>query len=269
MIHKIEAVVLHARRYGDTSRIITLYSRDKGKVAAIARGASRPKSRLAYVLQPMSSISAVISVKEGRELHTLSSAETHHRFICLSESVDRISAGLAMIELVNAVTIDHDPNPPLYDMLVAGLAGLGNVALHVHGVHAWFLSRLPDVLGYGLQTAQCVVCREPFARMGSAIRFCLSLGGPVCSEHERSVPWIPVDNGAFATLHSILGSPTNQIWSRPVLPSCFAELHDLLLGFLRCHVDGMRWLRVGGVTVRLQTGANDVNEQSDETVDKA
>ena len=78
MIESTDAIVLRAIKYGDTSKIVTLYTRRFGKVAVIAKGARSAKSKFGSALEPMSLIQAVFYRKENREVQLLSQADLLH-----------------------------------------------------------------------------------------------------------------------------------------------------------------------------------------------
>lgn len=254
MIVKFDAIVLHVRRIGESGRIVTLYTRERGKLGVVARGAARPKSRLAPLLQPMACIQAVVYMREGRELQNLSEAETLRRFPGLASSLERMTTGLAMVEIVNAVSIDDDPNTELFDLLVEALRRTGD-AQDPLGVHIWFLARLASALGYALQTDVCSVCQEEITLDDSGVRFCVGAGAPLCAEHQRIAPWTLIARGSYEVLRAVCDGPTQDNWNGVLSPVDFAQLHDLLHGFLRHHVEGMRRLRVGSVSMKLQSNA--------------
>lgn len=252
MIEKQDSIVLHVRRYGESSRIVTLYTRDRGKMGVVARGAARGKNRLAALLQPMSCVRIVVYVREGRDLHNLSDAETIRRFPGLSDSVDRMTTGLALVELVNAVSIEDDANPDLFDLLVLALQRTGESG-DPSGVHIWFLAQLAASLGYALQTDLCGVCQEEIDIRGDEIRFSASVGAPLCGEHQRGIAWTPLARDTYEVLRQI-GDPSRaDAWNKPLKPADFAQVHDLLHRFLRYHVEGMRRLKVGAVSARLRS----------------
>src|SRR4051795_13659771 len=64
---KTEAVVLRSIRYGEADRILHLYSRDRGRIGAIAKGARRVKSRLGGRLEPLSRVNLIL--RQGRGVH--------------------------------------------------------------------------------------------------------------------------------------------------------------------------------------------------------
>src|SRR5687768_18461967 len=81
---KTEAIVLRSIRYGEADRILHLYSRERGRIGAVAKGVRRPKSRFGGRLEPLFRVGLVLH--EGRgELYTVTSAQTVHAHARLRE----------------------------------------------------------------------------------------------------------------------------------------------------------------------------------------
>ena len=75
---KTEAIVLRSIRYGEADRILHLYSRERGRIGAVAKGVRRPKSRFGGRLEPLFRVGLVLH--EGRgELYTVTSARDRAR----------------------------------------------------------------------------------------------------------------------------------------------------------------------------------------------
>ncbi len=151
MILRTEALVLRAMRYGETSRIVTLFTRDRGKIAVLARGARAAKSRFGSTLEPLSLIEALVSMRPTRTLQTLRET-AHHTRLRLSDDLGKISAGLRMAELTNALTEDEEAAPALFDLVAGSLAGLDSLDIGAgdRPVSAllFFELRLAGLLGF-------------------------------------------------------------------------------------------------------------------------
>ncbi len=148
MIVRTEAIVLRSLRYGESSRIATLFTRERGKLSVIAKGARRTKSRFGSALLPMSYIESVIYVKPGRSLQTLS--ETSHllRFPSLARDLRKISAGLRIMELLGAVVQEGEQNPALFNLSLKALQYLSLASRNVDNVGSHFELRLAAELGF-------------------------------------------------------------------------------------------------------------------------
>lgn len=148
MIVRTDAVVLRTMRYGETSRIVTLFTRDRGKLGVLARGARAAKSRFGSTVQPLACVEAVLSWKDTRTLQTLREASHLRRFPLLSSDLDRLSAALRMAELVHALLGDEEAAPALFDLFVATLDGLDAPETHATNALLFFELRMAGLLGF-------------------------------------------------------------------------------------------------------------------------
>jgi DNA repair protein RecO (recombination protein O) len=106
-----EAIVLRSIRYGEADRVLHLYTRDRGRVGAIAKGVRRVKSRFGGRLEPMARSELIL--REGRgDLCTVTSADTvdaHAGIRSDRQALDRaVEACAAVLKLLDS----QEPNPP-------------------------------------------------------------------------------------------------------------------------------------------------------------
>ena len=151
MIVRTEAVVLRSFRYGETSLIVTLFTRDRGKVSVLARGARGPKSRFGATLQPLSVVQAMYSFRPTRTLQTLRETAYEVRFRHLHDDLNRITAGLRMLELVQALLQEEEPNGRVFHLLVESLQALDGTAGRPELALFYFELRLAGLLGFAPQ----------------------------------------------------------------------------------------------------------------------
>lgn len=251
MIVKTDAVVLQARRFRESSRIVTLYTRQFGKMSVVARGVVQPKSKYGSALQPMNLLSIVIYRKEGRELQNLSSAEPIERFGVISKSLERMTAGMAIVEIVNAAMHDEDRHEPLFEALVAALRGLNREDADEALVHIWFLIQLSTLLGYAVRTDECGVCDEPVEIEEGAVPYSLSVGAPLCAEHREASAYRTLSPDAFRLLRGLCRSDVEQVPGLGSDSRAASELVDMLTTFIRYHVEGLRKLKVRNVSAKV------------------
>ena len=98
-----EAIVIRTIDYSETSRIVTLFTREEGKMGVMAKGARAAKSRFGSTLEPMSRIAAIIHCRPGRDLQILSEASHVAHLPTLRMELDRMESAFRMIELVGGV----------------------------------------------------------------------------------------------------------------------------------------------------------------------
>lgn len=121
-LYRCEGVVLRTRDLAEADRLVIMYTPDRGKHRAVARGARRPRSRLAAGIQPFTR--AMYLCWKGRNLDGISQVEVVEGFAPLRTSLERLAAATYACELIDAVTQDNDPQPRLYALLVFTLRAL-------------------------------------------------------------------------------------------------------------------------------------------------
>ena len=118
---KAEAVVLRSIRFGEADRILHLYTAERGRVGAIAKGVRRVRSRLGGRLEPLSRVKLVLH--EGRgELCTVTQADTMHAHPALREHRASLERATQACDAVLRLLDSGDPNPPAYNLLCSELA---------------------------------------------------------------------------------------------------------------------------------------------------
>src|SRR5256885_12326695 len=105
------AIVLHSFKYGDTSKIVRLLTRDHGVQSAIAKGAFRPKSRFGARLQSLSQGTAQLYLKQTRDLQTLAGFDITQQRSDIARNVRRDSAAAAPCGLVLRPSPPGPPSP--------------------------------------------------------------------------------------------------------------------------------------------------------------
>ncbi len=174
-LYRTPAVVIKRMDLGEADRIVTLFSRDEGKIRAVAKGVRRSTSRSAGHLEPFTLTDVLFAV--GRELDVISQADTLESFRGIREDLDRTTHAYYLTELVDLLTEDRQENRLVYDILVRGLHDLVASA-DARMVIILFHLDLLEAVGYRPELRECVACRaaiEPERNHFSAL-----LGGVVC-----------------------------------------------------------------------------------------
>src|SRR6056297_1189890 len=123
-IIRTEAVVLRSLDYGETSQIVTLLTQENGKIGVMAKGARRTKSQFGATLQPMAYTQVVFYYKPTRELQILSESSHVESFHRLRRNLETITIGLRIVELVDALLEEEDPQPEIFAITVRALRRL-------------------------------------------------------------------------------------------------------------------------------------------------
>ncbi len=172
------AIVLHTFRYGETSKIVRLATRDLGVQSAIAKGAMRENSRFGAKLETLSQGIAQLYIKNTRELQTLAEFEPTKIRRSLTNDVTRYAVAESLAELVLRFS-PAEPNPQLYDDLGHSLDRLETVEtgqLSVYGLGA--IWRQVCELGYEPALSHCA--RDGRQVGTGSAHFSVTEGGVLC-----------------------------------------------------------------------------------------
>jgi len=226
------AIVLATLRYGETSKIVRLATREQGIQSAMAKGALRPRSRYGAALQVLSEGSAQYLAKEGRELHTLTAFDVTHLRVGIAGQLDRYAAASAMSEVMLRLA-PAAPHPESFDVMAHALAmleALPTEAVESYGLRA--LWQLVSSLGFAPALGAC-------ARDGSAlptrdaVRFSLADGGTLCQACAQERTSIELPRQALDDLTALL-SPDDDL---PFLDARHLAAHRRLLArWVRTHL---------------------------------
>lgn len=176
-LFRTEGIVLRSRDLGEYDRLVTLFTRDLGKLTAVARGARRIRSRFGGALELFTWGEAVGFEREGRDLLRLDHFDVRRSFSRLREDLERLGQGARMIEAVGRLTAERDPHPACFALLLRALRA--SEAGPPARVQLAFTLRLLDLTGHRPRLDRCVGCGRPIGT--STLAFDPSQGGLLCA----------------------------------------------------------------------------------------
>ena len=155
-LYRTPAVILKRMDLGEADRIVTLFSRDVGKIRAVAKGVRKTTSRSAGHLEPFTLSDVMFAV--GRELDVISQADTLESFRQVREDLVLTTHAYYLAEVVDLLTEDRMENRAVFDTLVEGLRDLAIAVRDQPGVRAVVLGGAPEsggaAGGYDLSAPQ-------------------------------------------------------------------------------------------------------------------
>ena len=162
---KATALVLRVVEFSETSSVVTLFTREFGKIHGLAKGARRPKGPFESALDLLGLCRIVFLRKSPGALDLLTEAKLLKRFRPCGRELSSLYAGYYVAELLNELTDDYDPHPELFDEAVAMLAGLAAGEGAAGDAVATLIARFElvtlNLLGHLPSLEQCVECGKP------------------------------------------------------------------------------------------------------------
>ncbi|MFD2704149.1 DNA repair protein RecO [Salibacterium lacus] len=116
MLEKAEGIVLRTFAYGETNSILKLFTREAGKISVMARGAKKPKSRLAAVAQPF--VYAYFLYYRSTGMKTLNQGDTIDSFRTVRYDIVRTAYASYIAELLDKLTEEQEKNPFLFELVL-------------------------------------------------------------------------------------------------------------------------------------------------------
>ena len=177
-LYLVDAVVLRRHDLGEADRLLTLFTRESGKLRAVAKGARKPSSRKAGHIELFTHSRLLLA--KGRNLDIITQAETIEPFLRMRSDLMRTSYAYYLAELVDRFSEDGDESPLVFRLFLESLRGLSN-----HGdpellTRAFELGILA-LSGYRPELDRCLQCGDPVSH-GT---FSSAQGGVLCPTHGR------------------------------------------------------------------------------------
>ncbi len=226
--YRVEAVVLRRSDFGEADRLLTLFSRERGKIRAIAKGARKPQSRKTGHVELFMRTQFLIA--EGRDLDIITQAELAEAFVGVREDLIRTTYAAYFVELLDRFTAEEDQNSALYDLLVETLRRLSDAPEPILVARHSEL-RLLAFSGYRPQFFNCVGCEEEIEEQEQF--FSAELGGllcPNCAERDRRAR--PISAAAVKVLRYLQTRDWQTVQSLRLRGPMHAELENLMHFYL-------------------------------------
>ncbi len=157
---KTNALVISKINYGDTSKIVTLFTEEYGKETCIIKGARSPKSKIGGIVDVMNFVEIVFYKKENREIQIISQADLISHFPQIKENLDSLKYGSSVIELLKLLTIENEVNQRLFRGSVKILEMMNNSESDSQLLFTKYFIFFIDELGYSLKETKCKVCEK-------------------------------------------------------------------------------------------------------------
>lgn len=229
---RVEAIVLKHADFGEADRLVTLFTREEGKLRAVAKGARKPGSRKGGHLEPFTRVSLLLG--KGREIPVVEQAEAVELNAALGSNLVALGYAAYVVELVDKFSADHDENRGVYRLTrdtLQRLAGGEDLQLAVR----FFEVKLLEQMGFRPQLQQCAACGQEIQPEDQYFSF--ELGGALCPRCGRQRPGAAqrISLGALKVLRHLQRSDyatARRVQPSPPVQSELESLMNLYVSYL-------------------------------------
>jgi DNA repair protein RecO (recombination protein O) len=186
-LYRVEAIVIRRRDWGEADRLLTLYTRERGKIQAIAKGARKPASRKSGHIELF--VRTQLLIARTRSIDIITQAETLEPYLRLRESLEASSRAHYFSELLDRFTGEAEADEALFDLLDLGLGWLCDTD-DIRLVSRYYELRLLELAGFRPELHDCPTCGK---RLGPTdCYFSPGHGGVLCPQcghdHNEAIP---------------------------------------------------------------------------------
>lgn len=234
---RTRALVLRSFDYGESDRLVHLYTEERGRISVMAKGARRSKRRFPGTLETFSLILARIFDSPRSSLMRIDGAKLIESCDGIANDLRRFAIGCQFVEILDRFTAENQGNPEFFHFAV-GLMGVLRAEEPDRLLALLVTAKTLAWLGYSPQLARCAGCGValgPFAARAEPVGFEPQQGGAVCPDCAEVAP-PPVDARLLLALERGIRSPLRERAALGLGPRSIAVAEGLLGRFFRFHV---------------------------------
>lgn len=199
------ALVVRGTDWSETSRIVTLFTREHGKIRALAKGGRRLKSNFETALDLLNVCQILFIRKAHAGLDLLTEARVEERFPALRTDLSRLYDGYYIAELLADGSQDYDPHPALFDAALATLRDLGTTPDRRFDMLGMFELVWLRELGYRPRLEACAGCERTIPdTVVAGLGYSPTAGGVICPDCRSGIrDWRPLTAAARVGLRGL------------------------------------------------------------------
>lgn len=230
--YRSEGLIIRVRDYNESDRIVTIFTREYGKVQAIAKGCRKQKSRSRGIIQLFTY--ADFALYKGRNLDTITQCEAKESFTDIRNDLERLAYASYICELLDGFVTSGEKHDDLFYLAL--------ICLHLLTVEepqllTWaFELKLMDVLGYRPHLENCVLCGNSLT--GNRVAFSSAHGGAICKECAvGSCEYVECSVGTVKMLEQLSKRDLTKLKVLKVTPEAKKEINQIMKSYIGQRLD--------------------------------
>ncbi|WP_051330900.1 DNA repair protein RecO [Aneurinibacillus terranovensis] len=225
MIGKAEGIVVRTTDYGEANKILTVFTREAGKIGIMARGAKKTKSRFTAISQLFTY--GHFLYQAGSGMASLQQGDLIRSFRSIREDLTKTAYSVYLVELLDRMTEDKERDPYLFDTLLSALTW-ADEGKDMEIVARLFEMKMLQAAGYRPRLDACVHC----GAVNVPFFFSIKEGGFLCQNCQRHDPYmVPTGPGAVKVLQYFTHMHMHQLGNINVSSKTKQQLRQVMLTF--------------------------------------
>jgi DNA repair protein RecO (recombination protein O) len=225
---RVEALVLRHSNFAEADRLLTLFTRERGKLNVVAKGVRKLKSRKAGHLEPFTRVQ--LQLARGQGMPIITQAETMESYSAIRADLNLTARAAYVLEVLDRFTFAEEEHPQLFQLAVETLQRL-NAGVEAFYANRYFELHALDALGFKPELFVCVSCRQPIQPVDQF--FSARRGGVVCPDCALRVEGIrPVSVDTLRFLRHFQRSSFKEACRADPKPSQREEMEALLQHYI-------------------------------------
>jgi DNA repair protein RecO (recombination protein O) len=234
MILKSDAIILKTIKYGDSSLIVRLFTKNFGKINVIAKGARKPKNKFSSGLEPLNILQVNFYNKDNREIQTLKEASQIQSTISFRSNLDKLNIAFVMIDMLDHAVTPNNPAPILFRLITKSFKMLDSCIVNKRHYLWFFMIQLAVQIGFKPNLSHCEKCTKNL----SDGYFNENLGELYCSDCGENTQ-TKISNKSRLILQQFITTNIEDIGDFKIDKQNHFEIRQLLWEFMRFHIEGI------------------------------
>lgn len=253
---KTEGIVLHSRKQGETSKILSIYTLHYGRMSLIAKGARGLRSHYGGVVETFNHIAMVFYHKETREIQYLNQAEILDAFIDIHSQLGKIALAAIACEIVERHEVAGHSNPALFRLLMGYLQVSEHSTHGLRNVLRSFQLKYLDLAGFKPELKFCFSCGLEIS--GEDVFFDFADGGYRCHKCSGVNATVNLSAAALRFLDYLSKAAIEKTALPLTQGSLGREMDWFILNYMRYHIEDLSELKSLAYLQQLNTNLRKV-----------
>lgn len=228
---KTKGLIIKEVNIGEADKIVTIFSKARGKISALAKGARRPRSKLVAGSQFLCYCDYVLF--SGKEMYSINTSEVIEPFYEIRNNLTRLTYAVHFIDIISDVIQENQPSGRVLQLLLNSLHMLAKTDREPELIARIFELRLLSIMGYAPFVKSCIICgKNDMDNVSFSFKKC----GFICGEEKcisNDIYAFELSSGAVKAIRHIIHSRFEELFSFRLSANVLQELEKINKRYMR------------------------------------